>query len=79
MHDRNGIIAIAKDEGEAKFNVDFGTGMVNVSVRPPLGLELVTANVDILTFLDCAATVTLELNKQHRQSLRQLARVQAKA
>lgn len=62
------------DNGDVRFDVDLASGIVRVSVRPPLGMEAarVTTTVTVLDFLDKAAQITLALNKTQRDMMAQL-------
>lgn len=60
------------DRGHVDFAADIPHGIVRVSVRSPLGIESVSADVTLLDFLDTAATIMLELNKVQRAVLTRL-------
>lgn len=64
------------DQGDVHFAVDLSTGLVSVTVRPPLVLanSAVSAKVSVLTFLDFAAQLTLKLNELQRDAMVSLGR-----
>lgn len=62
------------DRGGVNFNVDFSTGMVRVSVRPPLAINSADVDLPILDFLDIAANLQLAVNKQSREAAAQIQR-----
>lgn len=62
------------DRGEVKFDVDLAAGIVKIGVRPPLGIAPVVAELPVMELLDKAALITLEMNKQARLMMAELAR-----
>lgn len=64
------------DRGSVNFNVALDQGVIQVSVRPPLGLEstTVTADIPIPDLLDLFADLLKGLNAVQRDALEAIRR-----
>lgn len=68
------IVVPTTDKGSVDFDVDFKTGLVNVTVRPPLALPsaAITVPVPLIDFMEIAGRTVVEWAGQSRAAAAQM-------
>lgn len=64
--------------GAIGFNVDIGTGVAEVTLTSPYGLQSLTAKVPLIDILESVAEINLTLYKAQRAMLAKMRREFAK-
>lgn len=67
------------DAGEVRFDADFDTGKLTITVRSPLAVNKSTAQVDIPDAFELLAALLQESVKAHRERAAKLAQIAAAA